>query len=180
MTGVFSVPVMLCRYFAMKFRHERGPSRHALELTKSSVLADTRSDGRCLAERSGVSTNAVRQRSSSPLRSTRRPGTFASASCRSTNVLGVGVLRCTRGPRHRDRPVVHRWNDTPSCGMRHGRIRSARSCGSAHRCRWFAGSWPWCACDRCPRPPDRAHIHAAPAQPRPATPPALAPKPPMH
>jgi hypothetical protein len=29
-------------------------------------------------------------------------------------------------------------------------------------CRWFAGSWSWCASDRCPRSPGRVRIRAAP------------------
>ena len=84
-----------------------------------------------------------------------------SAFCRSTSDLDGASSHCIRGSRHRGRPAAHRLNDTPFCGTRYGRTRSARFCGSVRRCRWSAGSWSWCASDRCPRSRGRARTRAA-------------------
>ena len=85
---------------------------------------------------------AIKLRSSSPSPLARGPGRSASAFCRSTNVLDAAFVHCTRGSIDPGRPAARRLNGTPFCGMRRGRIRSARSCGSVRRCRWSAGSWP--------------------------------------
>ena len=69
---------------------------------------------------------------------------------------------CTPVSTDQDRPAARRLNDTPFCGTRYGRTRSARSCGSVRRYRWSAGSWLWCASDRCARPRGGARTHAAP------------------
>ena len=85
--------------------------------------------------------DALRLRSSSPLPSASRQGISPSAFCQSTNVPDASAVHCTRGSTNPDRPAGPRLNGTPFCGMRRGRIRSARSCGSARRCHWSAGSW---------------------------------------
>ena len=126
------------------------------------VLAGTRSDSRRLIERSGFGVRCLRQRSSSPSSSGLHQGTSALGFCQSTSGLDVVSPHCIREPTDRDRPAGRRLNDTPFCGTRYGRTRSARSCGSVRRYRWSAGSWFWCASDRCPRPRDRARTHAAP------------------
>ena len=88
-----------------------------------SVLADTRSDRRCLVERSGLVSDVIRLRSSSPSLSASRQGRSASASCRSTNVLDAAAVHCTHGSINPGRPAAHRLNGIPSCGRRRGRIR---------------------------------------------------------
>jgi Group II intron, maturase-specific domain len=64
-----------------------------------------------------------RPRSFSPSSAALRQEMSASVFCRSTIVLDVDAFRCNREPTHPDRPAIHRSNDTPSCGTRHGRTR---------------------------------------------------------
>ena len=117
-----------------------------------AVLAGTRSDSRRLIERSGFGVRCLRRRSSSPSSSGLHQGTSALGFCQSTSGLDVVSPHCIREPTDRDRPAARRLNDTPFCGTRYGRTCSARSCGSVRRYHWSAGSWFWCASDRCPRP----------------------------
>ncbi len=65
---------------------------HNQRLTLLAVLAGTRSDRRCLVERSGFV--AVRPRSFSPWSSALHPGRSASGFYRSTNVPDVAVPHC--------------------------------------------------------------------------------------
>ena len=113
-------------------------------------------------ERSGFVSEVIRLRSFSPSSSAWHPGRSASGFCRSTSGLDAVSPHCIHEPINRDRPAARRLNDTPFCGTRYGRTRSARSCGSVRRYRWSAGSWFWCASDRCARPRGGARTHAAP------------------
>src|SRR5947199_711255 len=104
----------------------------------------------------------LKQPSVSPLREGARQERSASGSCRSTSGPDAAVARCSRPATHPDRSAVPRSCDRSFCGTPPGRTRRATCDGSARRCRWSAGSWPWCGCDRCPRPPGRARTRGFP------------------
>src|ERR1700758_825722 len=66
------------------------------------VLAETRSDRQRLGERSGLVSDWLRLRSSSPSSSASHQGTFALAFCRSTIALDVAFANYTPQSKHRD------------------------------------------------------------------------------
>jgi hypothetical protein len=78
------------------------------------VLAGTRSDRRCLVERSGLVSDVVRPRSFSPSSSAVRQGRSAPAFCRNTSVLDAAAPRCTtrlentHGTEFRE--LLYRWH----------------------------------------------------------------------
>ena len=67
-------------------------------------------------------------------------------------VMGVMKRGCIRPTRHRDRSAARQGCDRSFCGTQPDRTRPRRCDESVRRCRWSAGSWSWCGCDRCPRP----------------------------